>query len=202
MTTAYNYNTKNQKQILIGTIAGLVKELYKLAPHPDCPQYKGPLFIKTSPHFKPADDRESMLGSMILEGVLGAAFSEAVSTLVNDAAEDLGLPEINMPNIDISNVMDCYEEYISDIEGKREDKELAAKHGQGTMARMSGKSLSASFNMRSSISEGLQAFYDDLPKRMMIEKNMAYYAQQLDVLENTPEYAYTASRHSPIRIAA
>ncbi len=191
---SYTYNHDSQKQALIGTIAGLVKELSKLAPHPDCINYKGPLFIKSNPHFRAPDDRDGMLGSMILEGVLGAAFSQAISNMAENAAHNLGLdiPDFNMPNIDITNLMDCYDEYISDISESKEKRQHIAEHGQGTMARMSGKSISNGFNMRAKISAEMQAFYDDLPKRMMIEKNMAYYAKQLDMLEHAP-----ANQHMP-----
>jgi len=180
------YNQGSQRQGLISTIAGLVKELGNLAPHPDSPSYRGPLFIKGNHHFKAADERGGMLGSMIMEGILGAAFAEAVSDMAESAAEGLGFDcEFNMPNIDVTNLMDCYDEYINTKQSDKE-KEHIAKHGQGTMARMSGKSISNGFNMRATISEPMQAFYDDLPKRMMIEKNMAYYAEQLDALEHTP----------------
>jgi hypothetical protein len=186
MSYGYKYNQDSQKQALIGTIAGLVKELSNLAPHPDCASYKGPLFIKSNPHFKLASDRDGMLGSMIMEGILGAAFSQAVSDMAESAAQGLGYDcEFDMPNIDITNLMDCYDEYINDLKSEKEKQQIAA-HGQGTLARMSGKSISSGFNMRATISEGMQAFYDDLPKRMMIEKNMAYYAQQLNILESAP----------------
>jgi len=193
---SYAYNQDAQKQALIGTIAGLVKELGHLAPHPDCASYRGPLFIKGNPHFKPADDRGGMLGSMIMEGILGAAFAEAVTDMAESAAQNLGFDcEFEVPNIDITNIMDCYDEYITHIQSDKEKEKIAA-HGQGTMARMSGKSISGGFNMRATISEPMQAFYDDLPKRMMIEKNMAYYAQQLDMLEHTPQYKHAAPQPS------
>ena len=76
---SYAYNQQSQKQALIGNIMGLMKELQNLAPHPDCPGYKGPLFIQSNPNFKLSDERDGMLGSMIMEGMIGAAFSEAVS---------------------------------------------------------------------------------------------------------------------------
>ncbi len=187
---SYAYNQDSQKQALIGTIAGLVKELGQLAPHPDSASYRGPLFIKGNSHFKAVDDRDGMLGSIILEGVLGAAFSQAVTDMAESAAQGLGYDaEFEIPNIDITALMDCYDEYITNIQSDKE-KEQIAKHGQGTMARMSGKSISSGFNMRATISESMQAFYDDLPKRMMIEKNMAYYAQQLDALERAPANQY------------
>jgi len=184
---SYAYNNDNQKQALIGTIMGLMKELQTLAPHPDTPSYKGPLFINANPNFKVANDHDGMLGSMILESLLGGAISEAISEGMPEDYADLA------QNIDVTAMMDCYSEYISDIEGSREEK---AAHGQGTMARMSGKSISGGFNMRSTISEGMQNFMDDLPKRMTIERNMANYAKQLDNLSSAPQYQHEAPRPS------
>ena len=187
-----NYNLDSRKQALIGTIAGLMKELRDLAPHPDCPSYKGPLFIKGNPHFQAADEREGMLGSMIMEGLLGAAFTQAVSDMAESATQGLDLPDINInlpANIDLTAVIEIYSDYITEIENDKMKKHVA-EHGQGTLARLSGKPLFKSFNLRANLSEGMQAFLDDLPKRMMIEKNMAYYAEQLDMLETMPAYKY------------
>lgn len=172
---SYAYNTHNQKQAIVGTIMGLMKELQTLAPHPDRPNYNGPLFINSNPNFKVANDHDGMLGSMIMETILGSAITEAFSENISDWAE----------NIDVANVMELYSEYLTDVE----DRQKTDAHGQGTMARMSGKSISGGFNLRSNISEGMQAFFEDLPKRMTIERNMAYYAKQLDQLDNAPQYA-------------
>lgn len=187
---SYAYNQESRKQALIGNIAGLMKELRNLAPHPDCPNYKGPIFIKEIPHLKVADDREGMLGSMILEGILGAAFSEAVSDLTQSATQGLDLPEFNLPaNIDATALLECYSDYITEVENDK-IKQQIAEHGQGTLARLSSKPISNGFNLRAQISEGMQAFFNDLPKRMMIEQNMARCAKQLDMLEKMPEYEY------------
>ena len=179
---SYAYNTDNQKQAIVGTIMGLMQELKTLAPHPDRPSYRGPLFISGNANFKTANDNDGMLGSMLLETLLGTAITEALSEM-GDTGDMIG---DWAQAIDITKVMDCYSEYITDIEGSRGK---VAAHGQGTMARMSGKSISGGFNMRSDISEGMQSFMDDLPKRMTIERNMAYYAKQLDNLNAAPRYA-------------
>ncbi len=183
----YAHNNDNQKQAIIGTIMGLMKELQTLAPHPDQPSYKGPLFIAANPNLKIANDHDGMLGSMILETLLGGAISEAISEGMSEDFADFA------QSIDIANAMEAYSEYISDIEGSREEK---AAHGQGTMARMSGKSISRGFNMRSTMSEAMHNFMEDLPKRMTIERNMAYYAKQLDNLNAAPQYQYEAPRPS------
>ncbi len=173
----YNNYQERQRQEVIGCITSLLNDLQKLAPHPEQPGNKGPLFIKNSSHFKVANDHDTMLGSMMMESMLGAAFSEAVSETAGSWAQDF----------DFSNALDCYSEYITDVEGSKTNAQKIAAHGQGTLARLSSKPISASFNMRSTISEEMQAFMDDLPKRMKIERNLAYYAKQLDMLEH-PAY--------------
>lgn len=192
MNTNYNNyacQKEQQKQVIIGNITELVKALQSLAPHPECPQYKGPLFIKGNPYFKAPNEHDAMAGTALMQGILGASFSDAVSGMVNTATDSLDLPRIDLPNIDVVDLMECYSEYLGARESE-EEKRQAQAHGRGTLARMSGKSISGSFNARAQISEGMQAFYDDLPKRMTIEKSMAFYAQQLDLLERAPVYRY------------
>ncbi|MGN7438019.1 MAG: hypothetical protein ACTHOO_05175 [Alcanivorax sp.] len=188
----YAYDTTNQKQAIIGTIMGLMSELKNLAPHPDRPNYHGPLFLNANPNFKTASDNDGMLGSMLLESMMGTAVTEALSETLS---EDMSAWA---ESIDVSNIMDLYSEYITDIE---RNTQKAAAHGQGTMARMSGTSISGGFNLRSNITEGMQAFFDDLPKRMTIERNMAYYAKQLDNLNAAPQYQHQYAAPRP-RFAA
>lgn len=179
---SYAYNNDKQKEAILGTIAGLMNELQTLAPHPDMKSYKGPLFLKNNANLKASNDQDAMLGSMMMEAIVGVAFTEAMSEM-SDLAPDF------LNNIDLGNIMECYSEYITEIEG---NAQKVAAHGQGTLARLSGKPISNSFNMRSNIDEGMQAFLEDLPKRMTIEKNLAYYAKQLDVLgleQAAPQYA-------------
>jgi len=181
---SYAYKQGNKRQAISGTITGLMQELQKLAPHPDRANHNGPLFIKSNPNFKIANDHDGMLGTMMMESLLGTAFSEAVSEAFGSETQEA------LDTLDLASVMECYSEYISDVEGKTQH---AAAHGQGTMARMSGKSISSGFNMRSEISAPMQAFYDDLPKRISIERSLAHHAKQLEFLDapmhqQAPEY--------------
>lgn len=176
-----------QIQHVRGIIAGLMNDLQKLAPHPDQPQYKGPLFIKCDPSMQAANDHDGMLGSMMMESLLGTAFTEAVSECLGSGSQEL------VENLDLSNALECYSAYITDIE---QDKEDAAAHGQGTLARLSGKSISNSFNMRTTLKSDMQAFLDDMPRRMSVERNLAYYAKKLNTLEAAPTPAYEAPRYA------
>ncbi len=175
---SYALSRHSQKQAIIGTISALVKQLQQLAPHPDRPNYSGPLFLSGNPNFKAANDQDGMLGSMLIEGMLGVAFGEACSEMTNGLSD----------HIDLNNAMELYSEFITDVE--KEDTQKIAAHGQGTMARMSGTSISSSFNLRSTLSEGMQLFLEDLPKRMTIERSLAYYARQLALLDApAPHYS-------------
>ncbi len=180
------HNQDSQRQQIIGIMAGLMQELETLAPHPDQPQNKGPLFIKCDPNMKAANDHDGMLGSMIMESLLGTSFADAVSEAFGSCAQEIG------EQVDISNAMECYSEYMTDIESSTKK---AAAHGQGTMARLSGKSISNSFNMRTTISQDMQSFMDDLPRRMKVERNLEYYAKQLNQLDApAPQYDVAAPR--------
>ncbi len=163
---AYNSSEQQQKVALV-TISGLMSELQHLAPHPDRPNYQGPLFLMNNAAFKQADEHDGMLGMMIMEAMIGSAFAEAVSESFGEW----------LSQFDAAAALECYSEYITDVEGSAQK---VAAHGQGTLARMSGTSISNSFNMRSTLDEGMQAFLDDLPKRMKIEQTMAHYLKQYE----------------------
>lgn len=177
MNYAYKQNQKHQ---IIGAIQGLMNELQTLAPHPERSDYTGPLFLHNNPNFKVANDHDGMLGSMMMESMLGVAFAEVASDATNAF----------MNEFDLSNAIEAYSEYISDVEGRTQ---YNAAHGQGTMAKMSGTSISGGFNLRSSISEGMQAFYEDLPKRMTIERSLVHYARELAALD-APQHQHAAPR--------
>ncbi len=171
----YAINQDRARQAVMSSITGLMQDLQKLAPHPDQPNNKGPLFIKSNHNFKVASDNDGMLGSMLIEGALGSAFSEAISESVGSWTQEF----------DATAAMECYSEYITDVEGSNQKK---ASHGQGTLARLANNPISSSFNMRSSINNEMQNFMNDLPRRMKIEHNLAYYAKQLDMLDSAPQH--------------
>ncbi|MCB1784229.1 MAG: hypothetical protein KDI13_09560 [Alphaproteobacteria bacterium] len=195
MRTNYSYTDKRQTfvgQEVRGIIAGLMGQLAKLAPHPSQPGYHGPLFINHHSAFKAADAQDGMLGSMLIESMIGGAFSAAASQAVSERlGEQAGdLTGSLCQSVDLSNALECYSEYITDIENDDEHRHKAA-HGQGTLARLSGKPISGAFNLRSSMTEGMQAFLNDLPERMQIEGDLAYYARQLDHMA-MPAPAFTS----------
>lgn len=190
MTYAVTHAHKqSQKQAIMGTISGLVAQLQNLAPHPDQSNYKGPLYLAKNPNFKAPDQHDGMLGSMMLEGMLGTAFAEAASDVIAETTGSEAAAGM-FEAFDMNAALEAYSEFITDIEQSKEDK---AAHGQGTLARLSGKPISGCFNMRSTISEGMQAFLEDLPQRLTIERSLAYYAKQLELLD-APAYEIAAPR--------
>lgn len=184
---AYNIS---QKQMLTGKITALVQHLQQLAPHPDNSGYRGPLFIKSNPNARIAAEYDGMLGSMMLESIIAGAFTDAMSDTFGDWTQ----------NIDMATVMECYSQYITDVAGKNDEpsEEHKRAHGQGTLARLSGKKIANSFNLRGSISTGMQAFLDDLPARLKIEKELTYYLRQLEMLDApAPVYAPAPAAPKP-----
>jgi len=182
---SYSINQDRQRQAIIGSITALMHNLQQLAPHPDQPHNKGPLFIKSNPNFKIANDHDGMLGNMMLEGFLGTAFTEAVSDTFGSWTQ----------NFDATAMLECYSEYLTCKEEDKEDTQEIAAHGQGTLARMSGKSISNNFNMRGSMTDKMHNFMEDMPKRMKIERDLAYYAKQLEILD-AEAAQYTPQRPS------
>ena len=81
-------NNQDQERAVIAQIQNLMKELQKCAPHPDKPDNSGPLFLQhDDSHALPAE-YDGMLGSMMMETMLGTAFGSAAGNLdkVADAA--------------------------------------------------------------------------------------------------------------------
>lgn len=64
-------NNNRQTDNIEGEIKVLMKALADLAPHPDRPDYYGPLFISEDANFNPPT---------MLEGVLGAVFTNAANS--------------------------------------------------------------------------------------------------------------------------
>ena len=180
-----NYITNNEvaRQDIVNSINALMGDLQKLSPHPEQPDNKGPLFIKDSPYLKAANDQDGMLGGMMMESMLGTAFADAVSEICGDWVENVDV------DIDATSAMECYSEYITDVEGSATKK---SAHGQGTLARLAQNPISNSFNMRCSMSDKMQEFMDDLPQRMKIEHNLEYFAKQLELLDAAaPTHSYS-----------
>lgn len=177
----YNYNN-TQVQATLGVIAGLMQQLQTVASHPDTPDFKGPLLINSNPFCKLSDDTDATLGMMLMEGLAGTAFLDAFSECFGEGAREIASA------FDVTHALECYSQYLCDIEGQTLKN---AAHGQGTLARMSGASISKGFNMRSQTSPQMQAFLEDMPRRMEIERGLTQAVTKLNQLTNA-QLAYNA----------
>ncbi len=165
-------NRHTEKQSIISTINGLIENLQKLPTHPDQANSYAPIFLKGNDYFKPANENDGILGAIIIESLLGTAFSEAIT-------------ELN-ESVYLDSTTELYSEYIKD---KSEKEQKSAAHGQGTLARLSKKPITSNFNTQSSTA--MQNFMDSLAERMMIEQSLGHYAKELEIID-TPSYEYAA----------
>jgi len=128
---------------------GLMKELEKLAPHPNHHQtMSGPAFSSST-----GSDSDGMLGSMLLESLIGTAFMSAASDL---------------PQVDYSNLADCASEYMQDRQKPVEGYQIGQKNV-----------IAGAFNAQADSTPMMQAYLRDLPRRKGLEKWLAYYQRKL-----------------------
>jgi len=151
-------NNPQQEQTVIAQIQNLMKELQKCAPHPDKPENSGPLFLQQDANHALPAEYDGMLGSLMMESMLGTAFgsptghvdkmAEAASTYMQDRAPKsikIGARRV------IAN-----------------DFNVAGTRGPEYLAQM-------------------EAFMADLPARMHLEKWLAHETRRLYALrKNTP----------------
>ncbi len=160
-------NQIKQKNIE-GAMMGLMKELEKLAPHPDRPDETGPQFVNIDSQHKPAAEYEGMLGSMVLESFLGTAFADAVSAQLGSCSQTF------FNQVDLSMMAEAVSEYSQD--------RANASYNLGQK-----KAISAQFNKRALWQQMMDAYLKDLPKRLGIERFLADYQRKLYALhKHTP----------------
>lgn len=152
-------NTPEQKNIE-AMMMDVMKQLQKLAPHPDRPEYRGPLFVSLDSSHTPAAEYDGMLGSLMLESVLGAAFSQAVSDNFGSWAGQ----------IDWSNTADCASQYWQE------------RHANSNYTLGSRKVIAGDFNRSALRKHMMQAYLHDLPRRMGLERFLAAYQRKLFAL--------------------
>lgn len=155
-----------QQQAIIAQIQQLVKELQKCAPHPDKPEQNGPLFLQQDANHQLPDESDSMLGSALMDTVLGGAFSLAA----NDTTGNL----INS----FERTADCASQYMQDRQ----------TNGFGLGQR---NVIAGNFNSIGSRGPEYEAMMDayqaDLPTRMSLEKWISHETRRLYALrKNAP----------------
>lgn len=141
----------NTQQDIKAIMLDLMKALETLAPHPSNPEHSGPIFVDIDPSFTPPADYEGMGGSLMLEGMLGIAFSEASS---------------------MSNASEIASQYIQDRHTQTnfklgQNKVLGGHFNAQTSLDMHMKAFMADLPRREAIERSLahyQRFYYSLEK--------------------------------------
>ncbi len=156
-----------RRRAVIGIIGGLLKKLALLAPDPSRPGYEGPVLIQGNPVFHAAQDQEALAGQIFFENYLSPAFAEVAAAL-----------PFCPDNIDkLDNFADAASEYLADRE-KAETGE-----GRGSLAACKLRALRGGFNFHAAISSAhdsaLEAFRTDLPRRRVLEKELAHFGREL-----------------------
>lgn len=155
------------RKALEGRIRGLAKQLYTLAPHPENPEHRGPLFISLPSAFKPAAEYDGMLGSIMLESFLGTAFAAVANDNSETAGQIMGLMGQNQ----LDMVGDVLDEYLEYSEEKKRHK------GQGSFALGEHKTLCNQFNAAPEAA-AWDSFFADLGVRMRIEETIVSLIRQ------------------------
>ncbi len=168
-------------------MVGLMQNLEKLSPHPDRPNYRGALFTALPGWCKTPGQHDGMMGTMLLEGMLGGAFAEAISGAASSATGG-ACDSLPFSGAAAASALQAYETYRGESEGERKKAEA---HGRGSFARIENKSISKSFNARSSMTGAMQDFLDDMPERLKIEGQLANFLKKLKALD-LPVYTYDA----------
>ena len=171
-----------QRKAVEGKIRRLVAKVYTLAPHPDRPDFKGTTLVSLKSHFKPAAEYDGMLGSMMVDMLIGNVIGHAMGSAANDNPV---LPIAStLHHIDLEDLGDIFSEYLQ----SREKEKKSAEKGQGTFALGEHKSICNLFN--ESKDEAYAAYTADLPKRMRLEQAIQSLSKKADLLrykETLPE---------------
>ncbi len=161
-----DFNTQTQVSNLESKMMGLVKQLEKLAPHPSRPEHHGPVFVNIAA--PSSSEHDGMLGSMILESMLGTAFMSAVNDSFGTAAA----------SVDWSNAAEAASTYWQDRQSKPANSYTLGQK----------QSISGQFNAISD--EALmQAYLRDLPRRLGLERWLAHYQRKIHALRKAGAFA-------------
>lgn len=154
--TNFTNNAEIQAQVT-AQIQLLVKELSKCAPHPDRPEHKGATFLQMDDSHKPVAEYDGMLGSMLLDGGLSDAFS--------DAAGGNGLTD----NLD--QKMDMLSTYFQD--------RIQRQPFQLGQHRVIANDFNEIGSRGTEYQAMMDAFMADLPTRLHLEKWIAHETRRL-----------------------
>ena len=172
MKNAQNFNqiASDKRWVnLMGAMKTTRQELKQLAPNP-LRNDKGPETVKENNVAAANDDRDSSLGSMLIETFLGAHFG----AVVGDA--------LHMPDwaqtVDWGNVVDVYDEYRNDTQQSREQNGPS----KGSYSDMFNITVKPSVQP-SAEDLAWERYLRDLPNRRVLEQNLGALNREMDRVE-------------------
>lgn len=168
MGTRAAVQTASRIGAIKGEISVLMSALSHLAPHPDRPNERGPVFIRSASGIGAAADYEGMLGSMFLETALGNVLSDMAGIGEGESGPDTG------------TLMDMAGEYLKD----RAEEPYGHVRGRGSFAACPHKTSCNSFDGLDPHRQALMdAFMADLRERIALESRVAADERDLSVLK-------------------
>lgn len=161
----------------MGALDGLRQELKSLAPRPDQKGQSMAVSGSDRQHGGLNGNNDGMLGSMLLEGMLGFAFGSAVSDALGMSSAAAAMPW--------GNTVELYDEYNRSSEKDRTNGQTNGEYELGER-----NVISHGFNMsgRKKIAKTADAmewdsYMRDLPARRVLEQSMHGLNRQLDQME-------------------
>ncbi|MCC6597637.1 MAG: hypothetical protein IT559_02470 [Alphaproteobacteria bacterium] len=160
-----------------GKIKALANALYKLASPSDKSSCNAS-FISLRPEFKPAADYEGSLGSLILETLVGTAFSEAINETLNTSYADFTVGPYGL---------DDAAEAASTLFEERTNARNEKNKGKGSFALGEHKSICNHFE--DTDLENKKRGHGQVRQRL-IEQSIAMLIREYDAFNiSTPQYA-------------
>lgn len=166
---------KTRQQHLKNRMATALKALQNCATHPDNARSNAPMFLNYRADFKLSDQNDALLGSLAMENMLGVAFSAA--------ANDSAASATDFSSLSLAATLDAND--FADIAGEYSQETAAdSKRGKGTKALYGTPKTSViDFNKAKDYmrAKQIEEFESELPRRMMIEREISEIASELDM---------------------
>lgn len=148
-------NNIETKQIE-GVLFALMKELKNLASHPDKPRSNGPDFVQVDSAYEPAAEYDGMLGSMVMDSMLGGAFTMAAE------------------GVNWGDIIECASNFLQD----RSEKPFQVGQKKALSGSFNRNGLSPAAR-----AEMLSLYMSDLPRRLGMERWIAESQRKLYALQ-------------------
>jgi hypothetical protein len=170
MQTAQNFNViaSDKRWVnLMGAMNEVRRELKTLAPHPNRPGHKDPVFVRDT---RSASNDDAALANIMVGMALGH-FGVAA-----------GLPQWT-DQINVMSTIDVYDAYRNDTKNNRTNGEGTEEYTLGNKGSITG-----GFNMNTTHrpvkteadAVAWEAYLEDLPKRRVVEQSLASMNREAD----------------------